>query len=113
MQLQPLRLFVLLVPPQAEPFQALENGVYRSLGIALHVGVVEAQDHGSTVVTGVEPVKNEGAGAADMQKTGRRRSKAHAGIAPRDCWMWNIAHIRVLPAMLRASEKHRQADNPW
>ena len=77
-QRQPLGLAILLVPTEIEPAQALEDGIERGLGIALDVGVVDAQDHGAAVVAGVEPVEDEGARAPDVQKAGGRRRKTNS-----------------------------------
>src|SRR6185503_8123596 len=60
-------LAILLVPVEAEPVEAFEDGVEGGFGVALEVGVVDAEDHGAVVTAGVEPVKDEGAGAADME----------------------------------------------
>ncbi len=73
------RLLVLFVPVKTQPAQALEDGLHAGVGVALDVSVVEAQDHGSAVVAGKEPVEDEGAGAADVQKAGGRRGKTDAG----------------------------------
>ena len=77
MQSQAFGLLVFLVPPQIEPAQTFEDGVDGGVGVALDVGVIQAQDHGSSIVTGVEPVENEGPGTANMQKTGGRRRKSN------------------------------------
>jgi hypothetical protein len=78
MQSQALGLLVLFIPPEIEPAQTLENGVHRSVGIALDVGVIEAEDHGSSIVAGIKPVEDEGSGTANVQKTSRRRREANA-----------------------------------
>ena len=69
---KPLGLLVLLVPGEAEPAQAVEDGVDAGVGVALDVGVVQTQDHGAAVVAGVEPVEDEGARTAHMEKAGGR-----------------------------------------
>ena len=51
------------------------------VGVALDVGVVDAEDHGSVVVAGIEPVEDERAGAADVQKPCGRRREADANIS--------------------------------
>jgi len=71
-------LFVLFVPGESQPAQPLEYGLDAGLGVALHVGIVEAQHHGSMVVAGIKPIKYERAGAADVQKTGGRWREADA-----------------------------------
>jgi len=75
---QAFGLLVFLVPSQVEPAQAFENGVDGGIGIALDVGVVEAQDHRPSIATGVEPVEDEGAGTANVQKASGRRREAEA-----------------------------------
>ena len=47
-----LGLAVLLVPAEIEPAEAVEDGIERGFGVALDVGVVDAQDHGAAVVGG-------------------------------------------------------------
>ncbi len=44
-QLQALRLAILLVPAELEPVQPVEDGIERSLRIPANVGVVDPQDH--------------------------------------------------------------------
>jgi len=78
MERQPFRLLIFLVPSEIKPAQTLKDGANRGVGVALDVGIIEAEDHGSMVVTGVKPIENEGASAADMQKTGGRRRKTNA-----------------------------------
>ena len=75
---QAFGLLVFLVPPEVEPAQTIEDGADGGIGVALDIGVIEAEDHGSSVVTGVEPVEDKGAGTADVQKTsgGRRKSNS-------------------------------------
>ena len=70
-------LLVFFIPSKIEPAQAFEDGVHGSVGVALDIGVVEAQDHGSVVVLGVEPVEDERAGTANVQKTGGGRRKSN------------------------------------
>ena len=77
-QRQPLRLFVFLVPVEAQPAQPFEDGLHTGVGVAFHVGIVQPQHHDSIVVAGVEPVENEGAGAADVEKAGGGWGKANA-----------------------------------
>ena len=74
-----LRLLILFVPAEIEPAQAIEDRVDAGVGVALDVGIVQAEDHGSLVMAGVEPVEYEGAGAADVEKTGGGRGEADSG----------------------------------
>ena len=46
-------LAVLLVPPEIEPAQPIEDGIERGLRIAFDVGIVDAQDHGAAVMARV------------------------------------------------------------
>ena len=71
-------LLVFLVPSEVEPAQTVEDGIDGGVGVALDIGVIEPQDHGSPVVTSVEPVEDEGASAANVQKTRGRRSESNA-----------------------------------
>ena len=75
---QPFGLLVFLVPGETQPAEAFEDGLDTCVGVALDIRVIEAQDHGSSVATGVEPVEDEGAGTADVQKTGGRRRESDA-----------------------------------
>ena len=69
-QVEPIALAVELVPAEVEPVEPVEDGVDRGLGVPFDIGVVQAQHDGAAVVAGVEPIENEGAGAADVQVTG-------------------------------------------
>ena len=71
-------LLVFFVPGEAQPAQPFEDGLDAGFGVALDIGVVEAQHHGSVVVAGIEPVEDEGARAADVQKAGGRWREADA-----------------------------------
>ena len=72
---QAFRLLVLFVPVETQPAQPFEDGLHAGLGVALHIGVVQPQHHGSVVVAGIEPIEDKGAGAADVQKAGGRRAQ--------------------------------------
>ena len=83
-QRQPFGLAVLLIPAQPEPLQTFEDGVERSLGVALDVGVVDAQDHRAAVAAGVEPVKDESARTPNVQKArggGRKAEPEHGNFS--------------------------------
>ena len=83
MQVQPFRLFVFFVPSQVQPLQAIENGIHGRLGIAFNVSIVKAEDHGAAIVAGIEPVEDESAGAAHVEKTGGRGREADARLGRR------------------------------
>ena len=74
---QAFGLLVFFVPVEAQPAQAFEDGLHAGVGVALDVGVVEAQHHGAVVVARVEPVEDERAGAADVEKAGGRGRKTN------------------------------------
>ena len=76
MQRQALGLAVLFVPAEIQPAQPFEDGIERGFGVALDVGVVDAQDHGAAVAAGVQPVEDERARAADVEKARGRGRKA-------------------------------------
>ncbi len=80
-QCQALRLLVLFVPVQAQPAESFEDGLDAGIGVALDIGVIEAQHHGSVVVARVEPVEDEGTRAADVKKTGGRRRETNANTS--------------------------------
>src|SRR5580658_7905356 len=80
---QPFGLLVLFVPTEVEPAQTFEDGVHGGIGVALDIGVVKSQDHGSSVMVGIKPVENEGAGTTDVQKTSGRRRESNAKHNPR------------------------------
>src|SRR5437879_12964066 len=79
MKIQALGLFVLFVPVETEPLQAFEDRGEGGVGIAFDVRVVDAEDHGSVIVAGVEAIEDEGAGAADVEESGGRRGEADGG----------------------------------
>src|SRR5664279_2092250 len=75
---QAFGLFVFFIPTKIEPAQTLEDGVDGGVGVALDIRIIEPQHQGSSVATGVEPVENESASTADVQKTCRRRRESNA-----------------------------------
>src|SRR6202040_425289 len=58
-KLDALGLLVFFVPPQVQPLQSFKNGIDGGFGVALNIGVVEAQNHGSAIVASVQPVEDE------------------------------------------------------
>ena len=68
------------VPIQPEPAQAFINGRRGFLGVALGVGVLDAQDQRAAVMPAKSQLNKRGARAADMQVTGGRRGKADADL---------------------------------
>ena len=76
MKIEPLGLLVFFVPVETEPAQAFEDGVDRRFGIALNVGVVEAEDHGAAIPPRIKPIEDESARTAHMKKAGGRRRES-------------------------------------
>ena len=74
-QRQTFGLPVLLVPAEIEPAQTFENRIERGFGVALDIGIVDAQDHRPAVVAGIKPIEDISARAPDVQKAGGRRRK--------------------------------------
>ncbi len=66
------------IPIQAQPFQSFVDGGHRFLGVALHIGVFDAQHEFSAVMPREQPVEKRGARSADVQITGRRGGETNA-----------------------------------
>src|SRR5208282_3995037 len=75
-QIDAFGLMIEFVPAEIEPFQTIENGIARGLGVAIDISVVDAEDHCPAVVTRVKPVEDERSGAANVQKSSGRGSEA-------------------------------------
>src|SRR6185437_5246190 len=75
---QPLRLLVEFVPTEVQPRQPFEDRIERGFGIPLYVRIVDAQNEGAVIVSCVQPVEDESARAADMQKPCRRGRKTNS-----------------------------------
>lgn len=58
------------VPIEAEPGEALEDGEASGFGVALLICILDAEDELALVFPGEEPVKEGGAGAADVEVAG-------------------------------------------
>jgi hypothetical protein len=67
-----------LVGAEVEPFEPVEDGADRRLGVARLVGVLDPEEVGPAVVAAEEIVEEGGARAADMQHAGRARGEAGA-----------------------------------
>src|SRR3569833_1498839 len=67
-----------LVIFETEPGHPLENGIDGFSSGTLEVGVLDPQNKGAAVLTGVYPGKERGAGAADMQIARGAGSEASA-----------------------------------
>src|ERR1700722_9872497 len=77
-QIEAFRLLVLFVPGETQPAQSFEDRLNAGLSVALDIGVIETQDHGSMVVAGIKPIENERTSAAYVEKTSGRRRKTNA-----------------------------------
>jgi hypothetical protein len=96
MQAQPLGLAILLIPAEFEPIQPVEYGIELFLRIASHIRVVDSQDHGSAILSGVQSVENKGARAADVKIAGRRGRKTDSHMnAQYNVYGWTITFIRL------------------
>src|SRR6267142_2112628 len=58
------------VPVEPEPAHGVENRLHRSVGGALEVGVLDAQDEFAAVFLRVRPGEERGAGSADVEVAG-------------------------------------------
>ena len=67
-----------LIPGDSEPVQGVEQLVVALLGVALGVGVFDAEDHLSAGVARIGPVEQGGADQAYVRSAGRRRAEAYA-----------------------------------
>src|SRR5215813_6595014 len=81
MQFEPLGLLVLLVPSKPEPFQAFKNRVHRGFCVALHICVIQTQNHRPLIAARIKPVEDESARTSHVQKSGGRRCKTHSWLA--------------------------------
>jgi hypothetical protein len=59
------------VPIEAEPFQIRDKLIFEAGFAAVHVRVFNAEDHGSTLLTGEKPIEKSRAGIANVQMAGR------------------------------------------
>ena len=64
-----------LLPVQPQPVHPFDDGVDRLLSRALQIGIFDAQDKFTLMVTGKQPGVECGTSAADVQETGRTGSK--------------------------------------
>ena len=66
-----------LVPVQPEPRQGAIDPLGPLVAVALGVGVLDAQQERTALLTGEEPVEQGRAGASDVEIAGRRRREAN------------------------------------
>ena len=69
----------LLVPLQPEPPQAVEDALEPVVLAADRVGVLVPEQEATALAAREEPVEECGAGAADVERAGRRRAEARPG----------------------------------
>src|SRR5690349_6972003 len=67
-----------LVPVQPEPAQSVDDAGHHVPRGTLGIGVLDAEDEGAAMATGVEPVEQRRPRAADVQVAGWRRSESNA-----------------------------------
>src|SRR5690606_15814814 len=75
-----------LVVVEAQPCHGFEDRVDRTLGAALAVGVLDAQDETAAAAARLQPAVQGGAGAADVQVAGG--TGGEAGAAGHGVWDW-------------------------
>ena len=63
------------IPIESEPVQPIVNGLCGFARVARPIGVFDPQNQRAARVFGVEPIKQRGASAADVEITGRRWSE--------------------------------------
>ena len=68
------------IPVQTHPLQPVQDGGHGFRRGAFPVGILDAQEESPASVSGIEPVEQGGACAADMQKTGGRGREAEDGF---------------------------------
>src|SRR5690606_39090251 len=96
-----------LVPVEAQPAQAVENGCEGLLGGALGVGVLNAEDEGAAVVAGKEPVEERRASPTHVQVAGGTGRKT----GPNLCQARSSPQTRWRPTRSRA-ERGRVTGRP-
>ena len=94
-----------LVEVKSEPVQRALNLLDRTLGLALRIGVLDAQNRHATVVPGEQPVVERSAHASHVKEAGGRRGEADAdshvrkrtGVRDRHAAPAPAASLRMLP----------------
>src|SRR5262249_13595111 len=66
------------IPIETQPIQIGDELVFKTRFTPVDVGVLDAQNHRPAVLSGKKPVKQGGAGIADVKMPCRRGCKAHA-----------------------------------
>ena len=64
------------IPIEPEPAEPVENRIDGTLGRALPVGILDAQQHPAAEMTGIEPIEERRARSPDMQVPRRGGGKA-------------------------------------
>ena len=72
-----------LVGREADPGEAVEDGLGERLGAAFTVGILDADEVFAAVVAGEQVVEQGGAGAADVEQAGGET--ARSGCGPWTC----------------------------
>ena len=67
-----------LVPAKPQPGEPLENSIQGALHVPVLIGVLDAQHEDAAVSPRVEVVEERGAGAPDVEISGRARRESHA-----------------------------------
>ena len=74
-----------LVPVEAEPPQAVEDGLQRPLHYARLIGVLDAHDERAAAVPGEQPVEQGGPDVADVGESGWAGREAHPNARGAHC----------------------------
>ncbi len=68
------------VPVESKPLQVGNQLIFKARLAAFDIGIFYAKNHGAAMMTGEEPVKQRGAGVADVEMSGGRRGESHANL---------------------------------
>ena len=66
------------VPIETEPFQVIDELIFKTRFAAIDISVFDAEHHGAALLAGEEPIEKSGAGVANVQMAGWRWSKTYA-----------------------------------
>ena len=66
------------VPVHPQPVHGIQDHLQEGVGVALLIGILDAQDELPASVPGVEPIEQGRAGAADMEEPGGAGRETHA-----------------------------------
>jgi hypothetical protein len=80
------------IPFETEPFQAIEDGGDGLLVVAFAIGVLDAQQKLAVAASGIQPIEQSRAGAADVQVSCRGRCEPDKWrIGNRGLCLWTFS----------------------